>query len=103
MNHYIDVNPYLIREQIHTEATRCVSKSSCARSTSCAAPPDYLPWSSVTGSLSQKRGTISNILVDGTIGRLISPGHRLRTTSPESIVQDSPEQVEQRRYGHCGE
>jgi len=92
MNHHIGFNPYLIREhnqRYRRRSTRCVSKSRSARTARCAAALTYLPWSSVAGSLSAERGWLSSILVDGTIGRLISPGHRLRTTSPESLVQES--------------
>src|SRR5215208_6205521 len=105
MNHYTGFNPYLSRDhnqRYRRRSTRCVSNSRSARTARCAAALTYLPWSSVAGSLSVKRGWLSSVLVDGAIGRLISPGHRLRITSPESFVQESLAGGG-RRYGHCDE
>jgi hypothetical protein len=87
MNHYIDFNPYPIREQdqqIHTLVASLrpqeqLRKNRKVHGSSQPGPPDYLPWSSVAGSLLVKRGTLGRLL--------IAPGYRPRSTSPDSFVQ----------------
>jgi hypothetical protein len=93
MNHYIDFNPYRIREhnqQIHTEVNSLRLQEQQRKNRKVRSSSRLFALVKCGRLKVLKASSLRSILVDATIGRPISPGRRLRTTSQESFVQESP-------------